>query len=264
MTRHCSASFLLVALLAGTAVAGADPQPPTAQEVTDATVETQMRINDAIPIVGKLKEDPKASDLFGKAKGIVIIPHYLQAALIFGSRGGAGLLLVRRGLKWSDPVFYKISGGSFGAQIGGTQGSLVFFLMSEKAIEAFANKASTWSMNAGAGLAAVSFSKQTPETATLTDVVVWSDTKGLFGGAAVGASKISRDVHANQVYYQDHDITAQRILSGEVTSPQSKLLIEVLPPPAAPAPVPKASPTPQPPAPKPTPAPLPPAKKPHS
>jgi len=234
MTRHCSASFLLAALLAGTAVAGADPKAPTAQEITDATAETQTRISDAIPIVGKLKEDSKASDLFGK--GIVIIPHYLQAALIFGARGGAGLLLVRRGLKWSDPVFYKISGGSFGAQIGGTQGSLVFFLMSDKAIEAFENKASTWSMNAGAGLAAVSFSKQTPETATLTDVVVWSDTKGIFGGAAVGASKISRDVHANQVYYKDHDITAQRILSGEVTSPQSKLLIDVLPPPAAPAP----------------------------
>jgi lipid-binding SYLF domain-containing protein len=143
-------------------------------------------------------------------------------------------------------VFYKISGGTFGAQIGGTKGALVFFLMSDKAIEAFENKASTWSMNAGAGLAAVSFSKQTPETATLTDVVVWSDTKGIFGGAAVGASKISRDTKANEVYYNDHDITAQRILSGEVTSPQSKLLLDVLPQPPAPPPPPALPPPPPP------------------
>jgi lipid-binding SYLF domain-containing protein len=232
MKLHCSGSFLVLALLSGAVLAAEGPRTLSAQEATDAAADTQTRINDAIPIVGKLKDDPKANDLLGKAKGIVIIPHYLQAAIIFGSRGGSGLLLVRRGMKWSDPVFYKISGGSFGAQIGGTTGSLAFFLMSDKAIEAFENKASTWSMNAGAGLAAVSFSKQTPETATLTDVVVWSDNKGIFGGAAVGASKISRDVQANQVYYNDPNITAQRILHGEVTSPGAKPLIDVLPPPS--------------------------------
>jgi len=236
MTTNRSASFLLLALLSGAAVAAPDPKPLTAQEATDAAAETQMRINDAIPIVGKLKEDSKANDLLGRAKGIVIVPHYIQAALVFGGRGGSGLLLVRRGMKWSDPVFYRISGGTFGAQIGGTKGSLAFFLMSDKAIEAFENKASTWSMNAGAGLAAVSFSKQTPETATLTDVVVWSDTKGIFGGAAVGASRISRDVQANQIYYNNPEITAQQILSGAVTSPQSKLLLDVLPPLQAPKP----------------------------
>jgi len=239
MTAHRSPLLLVLALLSGAAIAAEGSKQLTAQEATDAIAETHARINDAIPIVGKLKEDPKSNDLLVKAKGIVIVPHYLQAALVFGGRGGSGLLLVRRGdRKWSDPVFYKISGGTFGAQIGGTKGALVFFLMSDKAIEAFENKASTWSMNAGAGLAAVSFSKQTPETATLTDVVIWSDTKGIFGGAAVGASKISRDMKANEVYYNDHDITAQRILSGEVTSPQSKLLLDVLPQPPAPPPPP--------------------------
>ena len=62
-------------------------------------------------------------------------------------------------------------------------------------------------------------------------MVVWSDTKGLFGGAAVGASKISRDMQANQIYYNNHEVTAQQILNGAVTSPQSKLLIDVLPQP---------------------------------
>ncbi len=47
----------------------------------------------------------------------------------------------------------------------------------------------------------------------------------------MGASKISRDMQANQVYYNDPNITAQRILNGEVTSPQSKRLLDVLPAP---------------------------------
>ena len=233
MTRPCSALFLLVGLLSGGTVVGVEPGSRAAQEAEDAAAEPQMRINDAIPIVAQLKADPKADDLLGKAKGIVIVPDYMQAALVFGARGGTGLLLVRRGMKWSDPVFYRISESSIGAQIGGTRGALAFFLMSDKAIEAFEKQAGTWSLNASAGLAAVSFSKQTPETALLTDVVIWSNTKGIFGGASVGASKISRDMPANQAYYKDHDITAQRILSGEVTSPQSRPLLDVLPPPAS-------------------------------
>jgi lipid-binding SYLF domain-containing protein len=101
--------------------------------------------------------------------------------------------------------------------------------MSDKAVDAFENKASTWSLNAGAGLAAVNYSRQTPETGTLTDVVVWSDTKGLFGGAAIGASKVTRDTAANEIYYSSRDVTAQQILSGAVTNPGAKLLVNVMP-----------------------------------
>lgn len=130
------------------------------------------------------------------------------------------------------PVFYKIGGGTFGAQIGGTKGALVMLLMSDKAIDAFVNKASTWSLSAGAGLNAVNYSKQTPQSQTLSDVVVWSDTKGLFGGAAVGASKVTRDTTVNQVYYNNRDVTVQQILDATVTNPNAKSLIGVLPPPS--------------------------------
>lgn len=237
MTTYRSALYLALLLLSG--VASADTQKPlTAQEATDAAAQTQMRIDSAVAIVNTLKADSKANDLLVRAKGLLIVPRYTQAALVFGGRSGSGLLVVRREATWSDPVFYKLSGGTFGVQIGGTKGALAFFLMSDKAIESFKNKASSWSMDAGAGLSAVSFSKQTPDMATLPDVVIWSDTKGVFGGAAVGASKISRDTQVNQSYYNNPDITAQQILNGEVTSPQSKPLITALSPPPPPPPAP--------------------------
>jgi SH3 domain-containing YSC84-like protein 1 len=137
--------------------------------------------------------------------------------------------LVRQDGHWSDPAFYKIGGGTFGAQIGGSSGSMALLLMSDKAVDAFENKASTWSMSAGAGLNAISYSKQTPEAETLSDVIVWSDMKGLFGGAAVGATKVGRDVKANQIYYNNRDVTAQQILTGSVSNPNAKLLIDVMP-----------------------------------
>jgi SH3 domain-containing YSC84-like protein 1 len=201
----------------------------TEQQATDIAVKAQTRVDDAVPVVTKMKADAQLNELLRKAKGIVIVPHYLQAALVFGGRGGAGVLLVRRDIHWSDPAFYKIGGGSFGAQIGGTKGALVLLLMSDKAVDAFENNASTWSLSAGAGLTAVNYSRQTPESGTLSDVIVWSDVKGLFGGAAVGASKMTRDTAANQVYYNNRHVTAQQILDGAVRNPKAKPLVEAIP-----------------------------------
>jgi|SRR6185437_6638347 len=53
----------------------------TTQDTTDAAAEAQMRVNDAIAVVGKMKADPHAGELLAKAKGVVLIPDYLQAAL---------------------------------------------------------------------------------------------------------------------------------------------------------------------------------------
>jgi lipid-binding SYLF domain-containing protein len=227
--RYFRLANLLGLCLIAAMTSGVYADSGNAQQATDIAAQAQMRINDAIPVVGKMKEDPQVNDLLQKSKGVVIVPHYIQAALVFGGRGGAGVLLVHHDAHWSNPAFYKLSGGSFGAQIGGTKGALVLMLMSDRAVDAFENKDSTWSMNAGAGLTAVNYSKQTPESQTLSDVVVWSDTKGLFGGAAVGASKISRDTAANQAYYNSHDLTVQQILSSAVTNPNAKLLIDVMP-----------------------------------
>jgi lipid-binding SYLF domain-containing protein len=216
------------------ASSGAVREPLTAQAASDVAAETQVRVNNAVPVIEKMKADPAVGELLTKARGVVVVPHFVQAALIFGGRGGAGVLLVRQPVRWSDPAFYKLSGGSFGAQIGGTSGTLALLLMSDKAVDAFENKPSTWSLSAGAGLAAKNYSRQTPESESLSDVIVWSDMKGLFGGAAVGATKVTRDVTANQVFYNNRDVTVQEILSGAITSPNAQLLVNVMPLPPAP------------------------------
>jgi lipid-binding SYLF domain-containing protein len=213
---------------ASSSASSSSSKPLTAQAVTDVAVEAQTRIDDAVPVIEKIKALPDVKELLGKAQGIVVVPHYMQAALVFGGRGGAGVLLVRRGARWSDPAFYKISGGTFGVQIGGSKGALVMLLMSDKAVDAFENKPSTWSMNAGAALTTTSYSRETPESGTLSDVIVWSDMKGLFGGAAVGASKVNRDMTANQVYYNNKDVTVQQILSGVATNPHAKALVDAV------------------------------------
>jgi lipid-binding SYLF domain-containing protein len=206
------------------------PMPAsTADGVSVEANEAQKRVNDAVAVVRRMKTDSQVSELIQDAKGLLIVPHFIKAALVFGGQGGPGLMLVQRNGRWSDPAFYKTRSGSFGAQIGGAKGALVMILTSDKAVEAFATKTSSWSLNAGAGLTAASYSKDTRESGFLSDVVIWSDTKGLFGGAAVGATRVAIDERANQAFYNHTDVTPQKILSGLVANPYSNKLREVLP-----------------------------------
>jgi SH3 domain-containing YSC84-like protein 1 len=207
-----------------------DPMPAsTADGVSVEANEAQKRVNDAVSVVRMMKTDPQVSELIQDAKGLLIVPHFIMAALVFGGQGGPGLMVVQRNGRWSDPAFYKTRSGSFGAQIGGAKGALVMILTSDKAVEAFAVRTSSWSLSAGAGLTATSYSKDTRESGILSDVVIWSDTKGLFGGAAVGATRVASDERANQAFYNHPDVTPQKILSGLVANPYSNRLREVLP-----------------------------------
>lgn len=207
---------------------GAIP-PSTADGVSVEVKEPQKRVTDAVSVVRGMKSDARVSELIQGAKGLLIVPHFVKAALVFGGQGGAGLMVVQRNGRWSEPAFYKTRSGSFGAQIGGAKGALVMIFTSDKAVEAFAVKTSSWSLNAGAGLTTANYSKDTAQPGTLSDVVVWSDTSGLFGGAAVGATRVASDERANQAYYNHTDVTPQQILSGLVANPYSNKLREVLP-----------------------------------
>ncbi len=237
MARRCACvTFLLLVTLTGYSVLSQETvkNPDTADlsngspGMTNEALEAQMRINDAADVISRMKDDPQAGELLENAKGLLVVPHFTKAALIFGGGRGGGLLLLRHGDAWSGPAFYRISGGSVGVQIGGARGSLVMVLTSDKAVQAFQSKSSSWSLNAGAGLTAVNYTSEARGAATLSDVVIWSDIKGLFGGAAVGATNIARDQRTNQEYYNDPDVTTQQILSGAVASSGSTSLRRTL------------------------------------
>lgn len=192
------------------------------------SAETQQRVAEAAAVVRTMSTDPQVSVLIQQAKGLLIVPHFIKAALIFGTQTGPALMLVQRNGRWSDPAFYRARSGSFGAQIGAAKGALVMILTSDKAVEAFTVKAPNWSVNVGAGLTAASYSKNMHPAGSRSDVVIWSDSQGLFGGAAVGATRIASDERANQEYYEHPDVTSQQILSGLVANPYSNKLREVL------------------------------------
>ena len=63
------------------------------------------------------------SEYISNCRGILIFPNVYEGGLLFGAKGGNGLLLIRKSEgEFSGPFFYSLGGLSVGFQIGMKRG----------------------------------------------------------------------------------------------------------------------------------------------
>lgn len=197
---------------------------------SDDVQSAQDRVSDAVGLVQRMKQDPALAAVLQQAKGVFIVPHYGKGGLIVGGQGGGGVVLVRRESSWSSPAFYSIAGGSIGAQAGGEGGAIAMILMSQKAVDRFQNSARGWTLNGTAGLTVVNWSGKTQANTAYNgrdDVILWTNTSGLYGGLTVGVKHISSDTGMDRAYYQ-RPVTSAEILAGNVSNPSADTLRNAL------------------------------------
>ena len=160
-----------------------------------------------------------AADL-QKARGIVLLDR-TKAGFIFAYQGGGGIALAKQPKtgKWSAPAFVKANEASLGAQVGGQQTFMVILLMSTNAASKlsqssfdFGGEASgTIGNSTGKAESSFSSTNQAP-------VQVYTDSTGLYGGAAIKGGAVSSDPDANAMYYGQAP-TPSEILSGDKVKP---------------------------------------------
>lgn len=223
----------LVALLAGTTGAATAQVGPARQAATPGTERNQeeMRnanehINKAIQVVRQMEAAPDLRAQLQRVRGVFIVPDYARAALGVGARGGAGVLLVRSGNTWGNPAFYNMGGISAGLQAGAEAGAIAFLLNDQKAINSFMQN-NKFSLNADAGLTLVNWSKKGMGSAGWGNITVWSDTEGLFGGAALSITDVDYDEDETSAYYR-RQVAARDVLTGKVKNPQADMLRQAL------------------------------------
>jgi lipid-binding SYLF domain-containing protein len=183
-------------------------------------------VNKAVQVVHTMEADPTIATVLKRAKGVYVVPTFGRGALIVGARGGAGVLLVRHGESWGNPAFYNMGGVSIGAQAGGEGGPVAFILNNQKAMNSFMQD-NKFSLNADAGLTVVDWSKKGIESAGWGDITAWSNTKGLFGGAAISITDVHYDQDKNTAYYNKR-VAARDVVTGKVSNPQAAALKQAL------------------------------------
>src|SRR5512141_2804674 len=95
-----------------------------------------QKLTDATAVYHELLSTPDRGvpeALVRDCRCVAVIPHVLKGAFVFGGRFGTGVMSCRDAQgKWSPPSFVRITGGSWGMQIGGESSDLVLFFMSER------------------------------------------------------------------------------------------------------------------------------------
>lgn len=184
-------------------------------------------LNQAMITVDRMKTDPMfgpSRQFLRNARAVLIVPRLLKGGFIFGAEGGDGVMFGRLGQHWSGPAFYTLGSASFGLQIGLEQAHFVMFIMTERALRAV--EASKFTFGGAAGLTVISLGAgvQAATSANLTgDIVVWSASKGAYGGLTLQGSVLAPRTNWNAQFY-GRPLTVPEILSMPGRNPASLAL----------------------------------------
>jgi SH3 domain-containing YSC84-like protein 1 len=230
MTNNWPAlSVRAAALVLVTTLIGAGVTVKTASAATIATpdlgitpgeppiaVKAQRDVADAAQVIAVMKRDKRLNELLEHTDGVLVVPHYLRGTAAAGAEGSSAVLLIRpTGGVWSDPAFFSIGGIDITARAASTDQAVAVLLMSEKSVNAFENNNNSWSANTGTGFKIVSYPPRLPTAAQADDLVVWSDTAGVFAGASGDVTDIRPDANENRAYYW-RNVTPREIFAGAV------------------------------------------------
>jgi lipid-binding SYLF domain-containing protein len=169
------------------------------------------------------KPDKKIpADMLHKARGIVLLDR-TKAGVVFAYQGGSGLAMVRdpKTDEWSPVAFLSANQASLGFQIGGEQDLYVVLLMTTNSTRVltepnfeFGGEARGTAGDASAGADGTINTHEQP-------VLVYSDRKGLFGGASLKAGAISPDDDANRAYYREFVTMTDILFDHKVKSTEA-------------------------------------------
>ncbi len=133
---------------------------------------------------------PKARELAGRAKAILIFPKIIKAGLLVGGQGGDGVLRVG-----GRPTgYYNIAAASFGLQIGAQRFSYALFFMTDSALQ-YLQSSDGWSIGSGPSVVVMDKGAAASMTSTTLTQDVYAfpfGQRGLMAGLGLEGSKITR------------------------------------------------------------------------
>ncbi len=104
---------------------------------------------------------------------------------------------------WGNPMFYKLTGGSVGLQIGGQAAEIVITIMTDKGLEKLMHN----SLKLGADISIAvgpvgqNVAAGTAITPGHADMYTFGQTAGLYGGASLSGSVLNEDATSNVMVY---------------------------------------------------------------
>jgi len=197
--------------------------------------EEERRVREAAAVFGESMASPDQqipSNILEKSEAIAIFPSVAKGGFLVGGQWGRGIITVRdatTGL-WSAPAFLTLTGGSFGAQIGGTAVDLILVVMNRRGVEHLLSNEFKLGGEASVAVGPVGRAAEaSTDVALRAEILSYSRSRGLFAGAAFSGSVIKADRDANQRYYGEPLSSQDIVFARDGKMPDSaKALQETL------------------------------------
>lgn len=190
---------------------------------SDRRGATLDRVQTSSTILNQIMSAPDKAipdGIMNGAKCIAIVPSDLKASFIFGANYGKGVATCRTEHGWSAPVFFKMTGGSFGFQAGGQASDLVLIIRTEDGMQHLLQ--SKFKLGGDASAAAGPVGRDTQAATDLTmraQILTYSRARGLFLGVSLGGAVIHQDDADTHAFY-GQTWTFYSLLKGEVPAPK--------------------------------------------
>ncbi|MFQ5670707.1 MAG: lipid-binding SYLF domain-containing protein [Acidobacteriota bacterium] len=201
MKWKVSGVSLLMLLVVSTAFPARDKKPDRKLKAATEVYQRLMNAPDG--------EVPQA--LLGRARCVVVIPHVVKAALIYGGRHGTGVVSCRNDAgSWSPPSFMSLSGGSIGFQIGAQATDHVLFIMNELGVHALLR--SKFALGADGSVAAGPLGRTAELGTDVTfraSIYSYARAKGLFAGISLEGARLAQAGKYIEAYYGERLDPAQ-------------------------------------------------------
>ena len=157
------------------------------------------------------------AEILSKAEGLIVMRSY-KAGFIIGVEGAHGVAIVKNKEtgKWGPIGFVKGGEGSFGFQAGAQRSDLVFVLMNSSGVRILTDPNLKIGADVRVTAGPVSAGDQANFKLNDTPILVYGDTKGLFGGASLQTGGVFPDEGDNEEYYDKKLTVKQIVVDGAV------------------------------------------------
>lgn len=192
------------------------PRQLTSQDDHDAKVkEASAQSAKAGKIFDAIMKTPDkaiARDLLEHAKAIAVLPQVIKAAFFIGGEGGRGVVSRRTRTGWSDPVFFRAGGGSFGPQVGASATDIVLLFMNDEAVAGLMKD--KFELGAEAAVAGGPVGRETSagtDALMQAEILSYSRSRGSFSGVNLKGVVISPEDYLNLAVYDKsaHELLGQ-------------------------------------------------------
>jgi lipid-binding SYLF domain-containing protein len=166
------------------------------------------RVGAATTVVNEMMRAPDKAipgNILEKAEAIAIFPGVKKAGFVVGGQWGRGIISVRAAdtRTWSSPAFLTMTGGSVGAQIGGSEIDVILVIMNRSGVEHLLSNQVKLGAEISAAAGPVGRAGEASTDVQMhAQILSYSRSRGLFAGITVNGSVIKEDVDANTRFYE--------------------------------------------------------------